>query len=200
MDVGTNLDQQGFARPNQPLTSRERREMKWSTDDSPARRASILADILADMRLSPEPREHTVNNLCSLQRLRQTDPPRAELLVIGDRNHPPTRVFNRCGQARAFDRFSGNFFRFHAAVVTAMQTITGGDAQRMRTPMSLRRLAGSFDRRRCMQMRTMPIMGVCQEGRAAKCPENQDGDQHHREHATRNPRPHNTVESRAAGG
>lgn len=49
-------------------------------------------------------------------------------------------------------------------------------------------------------MGIMPIMGVSQEGCAAECPQNQDRDQRHREHATSPLRPKNSVQGRAAAG
>lgn len=138
--------------------------MKGAADYSPTRRALLLRDIW----LRPTQRKATVKSLRCLNRLREVDPPRDELLVVGDGNDQPTRVFNRCGEVRAICRSGGSFVRFRMAVVTGMQIITGGDAQGMRKPVLLRREAGSFDRRRCMQMRVMPIMGVCQEGCAAE--------------------------------
>lgn len=170
--------------------------MKWGADDVPARRALLLRDI----RPRPKPREGTVKNLYGVQRLRQVYLSRDELLVVGDSNDQPTRVFNRCGEVRALDRFGGNFARFRMAIVTGMRIITGGGAQGMRKPVLLRREAGFFDRRRRMQMHAMPIMGVCQEGCAAEHPQNQHWDQYHSEHETSTPRPNNSIQERAASG
>lgn len=73
-----------------------------------------------------------MKNLCCLTRLRQVDPPRDELLVVGDCDDQPTRVFNRRGEVRILYRFSGNFARIRKTVATSMPTITGCDAQGMR--------------------------------------------------------------------
>lgn len=134
-----------------------------------------------------------MKNLCCRKRLRQVYPPRDELLVVGDRDDQPTRVFNRCGEVRILYRFSGNFARTGVAVATSMPTITCGDAHGMRKAVLIGREAGFFDRRRCVQVGIVPIVRVSQKGGAAECPQNQDRDQRHREDATSPLRPNNSV-------
>lgn len=196
MDVGANLDQKCVARPNEPLAGGKRRQMKWATGCRSAGRSFVLLD----MRLSPKPREGAVKNLCCLKRLRKVYPPRDELLVVGDRDDQPTRVFNWCGEVRILYRFKRNLARTRMVVAAIMPTITGCDTQGMRKAMLIGREAGFFDRRRCVQVVIMPIVGVSQEGCAAECPQNQDRDQHRREHATSPLRPNNSVQGRAAAG
>ena len=196
MDVGANLDQQGVARPNDPLAGGKRRQMQWATGCRSAGRSFVLLD----MRLSPKPREGAVKNVCCLKRLRQVHPPRYELLVIGDRDDQLTRVFNWRGEVRILYRFRRNLARIRMVVAAIMPTITGCDAQGMRKAMLIGREAGFFDRRRYVQVGIMPIVGVSQEGCAAECPQNQERDQRHREHATGPLRPNNSVQARAASG
>jgi len=107
LDVGTDLDQQGLAGPNEPLARRDRRQMQWATGSRSAGRSFVLLD----MRLDPKRGEGTVKNLCYLKRLRKVNPPRDKLLVVGDCDDQPTRVFNRRGEVRILFRFSGNFAR-----------------------------------------------------------------------------------------
>lgn len=75
-----------------------------------------------------------------------------------------------------------------------MPTITRGDAQGMRKAMLIGGEAGFFDRRRCVQVDIVPIVGVSQESCATECPQNQDRNQHHREHATSPLRPNTSVQ------
>lgn len=196
LDVGTNLDQQGLAGPNEPLARRERAKVPRAAAITSAGRSRFLRDIW----LGPERSEDALENLCRLDRLRQIDPASDQLFVVGDSNEQPTRLFSRCGKVRVLYRFGGDFARFRVAVGSGVRVITGSGAQSMRKPVLLRSVAGSFDPGRCMQMRVMPIMGVRQEGCAAKGPQNQDRDQHHRENATSPLRPNDSVRGKAASG
>jgi hypothetical protein len=142
MGVGANLDQQGGARSNEPLAGGKRRQMQWAAGYRSAGRSFVLLD----MRLNPKPRKGVLKNLRRLKRLRQINPSRDELLMVGDCDDQPTRVFNRRGAVRILYRFSGNFARTRMAVATSMTTLTGCDAPGMREAMLIGREAGLFDR------------------------------------------------------
>lgn len=141
-----------------------------------------------------------MKNLSSLMRPGQVDPTRDDLLVVGNSDDQPIRVFRRRGDDRSFYRFGGNPARFRMTVVTGTQIMTGRNALGMRMQVFRGREAGLFDRGCCMQMQIMSIMSVRQEGCATERCQNQDWDKHHREDATGQQRPKNSVTERAASG
>lgn len=83
MNVDTDLNQQGFACANEPLASGQGGEIDRTLHLSSATGGARL---LGDIRLYPDPREHTLENLCGLEFLRQICPARHKLFDVRDRD------------------------------------------------------------------------------------------------------------------
>jgi hypothetical protein len=133
-----SLDQQSAAGRDQAIARRERAEMARATGNSTARRARLLRNIW----LGQVPREETLENLCSFERLGQIDPASNELFLVWDRDDQTLWCFGRSGKILFLDwigRREWTPFRAVAASLMGVESATRVHTHGVCEPVLLRR-------------------------------------------------------------